>query len=1281
MKKLALCVFAVVLACQGTASAETFNLRGFGKVDARFTNEGYVSALTLRAENAEKAKLWQAKYLSDMTNTIGTVSLETLDGFHAVNLGDKRGYATAVRDGRTVTILTSPTSTSLIAAARKKGATAQNTQPSSPVPAYINGWDQHAFRFYYWAGQKPQGAREYDALEEFDFMRDKTGVIFWAKHHRADRAEGIDDSNQWNWAFDAATKRNVPVTLNLAIDETVSIGNAYRDENMQHAPNFAGTYLRLMQPGHAGGTMLSWASDIGRHRMLSGLQDILKKYNTDSVMDILEPHGELNHGDWTVLVEHGPLVDKSFREFLKERYGSLRAVEKRHGKAYRKWDNVRLPEIAEFAGWGPQAVNIEGDWKVHYPALREGGRRPSISVENDIHTAEPPDPKLFAVDCDDSQWGTLYKMSGSDEGLFLPKQPAVVRRTFQWKRKPGKQWLYLWDLNMVHGKEVIVSINGKEAGRSEIPFATPHWMVCEVSGLLKEGDNQIAVFLPNGFIGYRAYITPEAPAAYPYFPGSLNALWADFSDWQGWSRNKAVEQGVAMIREVEPDKTIICMAPDHYVNQLREICRKYGARFHNTGYMAACHAEYLPMLMRGVGLPFSLEPGGPAGDLAEFKRFMGYYLTEGVNAIHYFIHVGAVLWNQPIREQFEKVLPALRMMGQYHQPKSDVAMLFDSDINALMGYPWRKASSAASTGFWEWRFPATLIADYPPDGIIPVDFSNGVADDYKVVIDSNCMLMRDETRAGIREWVKRGGIFVSMFETGRHTPETPDAWALQDISGYRPHVFSEYKGLRNEPVQRVKVTRVDGQPVFINAHREMNADGARLESVAPDTIPLYRWEDGSVAIGMRPLGKGYVVTFGMRLLPSGDEHVRLLLCDVLKWAGARQMELLAPRHLNPKHYVSNNGLLDIWVVWNHSDKPQNYTFAFRDGKERPFKHVVVENDRFWSKGWSGEIPPFEFKMFTSPRQQAPAEASRTWFNIQRGYWQGTEKIKFAAKEKDTSNFGKNTLALDGLWKITKVETWPRGHLHEGPLVTRPLHFDNDYLRELTSWTRDTVGSATRFNAEKTFTVPKDWKNGEIGLWCVGLYTGHLNVSGRARFLLNGQEIVPFRDGGGVAGLPLPLKAGETATLRVEIENSEDTSVRGLAGQCFLAFTPTPARIVDLSGDWDVRSHIHSADATTQPIPGKVTGGFISRTFDMPNLAKGDRVHLHMTNDSDITGAIINERYVRRNHHVFGEVTHLDVTHLINPGQPNRIVLCGQGNDPRRTCRIDTVQLYIYPKKP
>ena len=51
------------------------------------------------------------------------------------------------------------------------------------------------------------------------------------------------------------------------------------------------------------------------------------------------------------------------------------------------------------------------------------------------------------------------------------------------------------------------------------------------------------------------------------------------------------------------------MAPDGYFSGIKELCEDYGARFHNTGHMGGVWNDYLPALMRGADLPFSLEPG------------------------------------------------------------------------------------------------------------------------------------------------------------------------------------------------------------------------------------------------------------------------------------------------------------------------------------------------------------------------------------------------------------------------------------------------------------------------------------------------------------------------------------------------------------------------------------------------------------------------------------------------------------------------------------------------
>ena len=96
------------------------------------------------------------------------------------------------------------------------------------------------------------------------------------------------------------------------------------------------------------------------------------------------------------------------------------------------------------------------------------------------------------------------------------------------------------------------------------------------------------------------------------------------------------------------------------------------------------------MLMRGADLPFSLEPGGPAGSLQEFKRMMGLYFTEGIQAIHYFIHVGSIYWPPDIRAHFKRIQPLINTVGKVHPPKAEIAMLFSDRVANLTGFPWNR---------------------------------------------------------------------------------------------------------------------------------------------------------------------------------------------------------------------------------------------------------------------------------------------------------------------------------------------------------------------------------------------------------------------------------------------------------------------------------------------------------------------------------------------------------------------------------------------------------------
>ncbi len=1271
------------------AAAESFpeqTLRGFGPVAAEYTENGANSSiLTVRTAAADKAALWQAKYHSDLTRTVGRVTEREFKGprgaFHGYEFADGNGCSVAVRVGKTLHLAYGRTPAELVSTLIRAGITptAENTRSTAAIPMFLDSFDQYAFRFYYRPDSAPGDVpyAEYDPQQEFDFAAKlgKLGFVFWAEIHNADFAAGLFNDHKWNWAYRLARQRKLPVVLNTNFTSGPSIANHFREDNVVSMPGYAGSFHSVGDPFFGGVGTTSWASGDARKAELQQLQQLIRKYGgADEVIEFLEPHGELNHGAYTVFLEDGPLVDRSFREFLKERYGTLDAVSQRYfGRpgVLKSWEQLRLPAIAEFAGWNERLLDLAGEWRIGYLKLKPGQPEPNTNnlAGDNKFEAEPTPPEYYRPDFDDSDWPRVRHMPGSDQSLFLPKQPAVLRRQFTLKQKPEERiWLYLWDLNCGQNDEVEIHLNGKKIATDPMRHATPHWGAYEVTGALQAGKNLLAVRLPKGAIAYQVYLSRAEPRKYPFVKPGWNARWVDFSDWQGWSRNRAVEQGVAAIREVEPDKSIVSMAPDTYTNQLREIARRYGAHFHNTGYMTAFFAEYLPMLMRGADLPFTLEPSQPARNLTEFKGLTGLCMIEGVNAIHYFIHVGNIYWDPEIREYFEKILPALKLLGQQHQEKSDLAVLFDSDINALLGYPWLPDGNVAyPSGYWMWRFNETLMRDYPIDALVPADFTNGLADRYRIIFDANNTVMRPETIKGIEQWVRNGGIFVAMTQTGRHSPEEADSWPIRELTGYQALAISEYDE-RNNPKRNEEFGPLRNQSVFNPGDfpEWQNGDGVKLKSIASDTTPLLRWRDGSVAAGMRKLGKGWVITFGLRT-PTWYANTYQLLTALLRWAEARPLELVAEAPLIPRHYLSNNGLYDIWVLWN-SDLKKSVPYRFHFRRQQPGKLTDLLSGR--PGDLSGELPPLEFKVLTSPRTD-PARAARRWFLLQCGRWQGAEKPPVTVNDRKY-DYTRNTLSLNGDWEVRELDA--------DASITKLLRTDEGWSRrELGPWLLGSEVKGDRFLARRTFTVPPTWKDGEILFWCSGNYLDGA-IDGRYKVYLDGKEIADPGPNRGVGHLKLDLKPGATATLALEIQNRH-ARFRGLKGDCFLSFLPKPDRELDLSGTWEAFAGIQAAKSKAQKLPGEVVGSAFRRTVRLPKLAPGTRVFLKWTSDSDLLGVLVNGHYVRRHHHRIGELTWLDVTPWIRAGAENELTLLPWDNRPDRRGWLREIKFQFYSHQP
>jgi hypothetical protein len=1261
-------------------------LRGYGEVSAKITTADAYSRLEIRCESAEKAGVVHAKFVSDF-HALGGVTDETLPvrGIAVpVIVVPEQGVVSAFRNGRCIYVVSSPARAGWLEGMTsiERKLPGAELLPRSQVPMYLNAWDQHGFRFYYRPWETPDKDtkwKEYPVMGEFDFAKreNNRGFVFWAETANVDSAVGLDNDIWWDWAARAAARRELPVVVNTMNVEPTWLLNGHRDEEMSLMPQFCGSYHSVADTSSAGMRSVSWCAGEAKDEQLAPIRRIVERASKNAnTLEYLEPHGELRHGDYDVLLEYGPVADKSFRAYLKDKYGrASRVSQSWHQKdSIRGWSDVRVPDLATFLGFDDTALDLTGSWRLGYEPVMGAAAEWSATA------------------FDDSAWPNI-RAPGNDVMMFLEKKPAVFRRSFDvpaaWLREGGKVWLYVWDLNSgEHLKEKITaSLNGTVIGEDLTRHATSHWGAFEASGTLHAGTNTVAIRVPKGFLGYHVYLSRHEPKQYPDLPDGEKERWVDFADWRQTTRIEAARRGMEAIRSVDPDRSIICMSPDSSISGVKKLCEQYGAHFHNTGHMGAFWNEFLPMLMRGADLPFSLEPGGPADSLQGFKRMMGYYFTEGVQAIHYFIHVGNIYWPEDIRSHFEKIRPLVDTVGKVHPPKAEIAMLFSDRIDNLTGFPWGQSPDVnLPSGYFSWPLNAQFTGEYDFDGLTDLDFADGVADPYKLIIGANTSVMDEKLVNEVEAWVRKGGIFVAFVQTGRHTPAQKDAWPISRLSGYAVTEISKSKFTPTEPYEVADWWRfsfVPGQTVFKSGEwdlKNVTANGLKLKAAAPDCQDLVRWEDGTTAIGLRPLGKGYVVHMGLKfcrtpLWHGWPDRTEKLFRQLFMWAGMSRVPAVA-EGVKFRRYVSNNGLFDMWTLWNErSEKPVETRLVFRDGLKPAFCREVGSGAAVALTSDTNGLPavcnirlePLETKIFVTPKNRV-ADAPTQWFTLQRNWWRGAKEVDRAGApltggNPATAGSGEQaSLDLTAGWRYKVLDEGAKED--SSPLAG--VGFDDAAwpIRRLDCWAVPEELPSRRVLFRKTFQVPKGWRKGVTELWLKSWF--YWTVSGRARYWLDGREVT---QGDGRDGLIVSsgLDAGSVHTLAVEVQG--EGQVCGVRGNTWLAFTKSPECFLDLAGEWTPSKDYLSSGSAVR-LPGAVSAKLLSRLYDAPAGLAGKEVYLRLKTSHGITGCLVNGRYVRRHHHALGDTTFLNVTPWLTPGVSNRIEILAGGN-----CEIKELALW------
>ena len=1249
------------------------NLRGCGTLSARFRSlQAEQSSLThITCESASKAHLVQAKYLSDLTRLPGTKEATLSLGGHAVPIHQTSlgGAVACYANGNDVLIFAAASEVQLkeaCASVIHHAATPAEFTARVAVPMWLDRWDKYGLLIYYGPFTSPSSVPfpgdDYDYESDLTFVKDnETGLVIWDKVSQYNTPEGMANTQWWAWLQANARKMGVPMHLNCTNDwPMLWLSNRYRDETQLRMPQFLGGYYDVGNQSGSQGA-ISWNSQAGEDALLGAIQQTVKRFAGDpNIVGWLEPHGETSQLPMSLFCEYGPTADKSLRQYLQGRFGKPGVVAERwtgDPNRYKTWEDIRAPEIAEFAGFGPHAIDLRGTWRVKYATGPDGKPAP---------TAQAP-AEWYQPGFDDSGWDE-FVAPGNDRMMTMGRTPLVYRRTVElsgeWLANQPQVTLYVWELSDQAPTELAVYINGTKVTGQARGGTWHRWAVLDVTKALKAGPNLVVINAPKAAICYRAYFTTTPPKQYPELGPHLNAQWADYNSWTLWSREAQLRRGIEMIRQIDPNSSVNFMAPNDDVGPIAGLCKEYGCRFHDTGAMSGFWTDEDSIMMSGARLPVSAEPGNGAPNVADFQAAWGRWITEGVNGVHYFMHLGDIIWNPPILAEFKKNRRMYEAIGKYHVPFAEVGILFSTRSRRLTTFPWDPEFTDLwqRSGYYTGLNPSgTLMNFCPRDGISEEDLGPSLLERFRVVTDSNTGFLDEPTLAGIESYVRAGGVFITNGQTGRHTEIEPNTWPISKLTGYSV-VNPKYGG---------GVTLAPGQTVLATPPwNTFNAAGLSLKNVAADCQNLLLWQDGSVAVGMRPLGKGWIVHVG----PAwGMEQTRQML---LTHFGARQRvpaTITEKQRVHFRHFISNTGLHDVWVIYNETDAPVTIDLTFLpDVHPAALSEIVSGADIPITRDAAGDavrgiaLAPWQTVMYVSPRADVSASPLE-WLNLQRGWWQGTTKP--AAKHLPTpAEQQRFTLDLTHSWAYKRVD----GLTDEQAAALAQTGVDDHAWerRDLDVWLTPNDHQAKRLIMRRKFTVPAHWTTGVV----------FLNTSDSrhtARVFLDGQPLLGGHtswDGANMDAVGGVLKAGTSHVLTLDFVSTVSTI--GATGPTWLTYLPDPKERQDLSGQWTAYSTpLHATGPLA--IPGTASNvAFLSRTVAIDKARQAQNVVIYT--DIGIDAVHINgTRLV----HTYRTSEHKDVwfniTPFINFGGDNTLELSIRPDG--QSVPLKTVELRYYDR--
>ncbi len=967
--------------------------------------------------------------------------------------------------------------------------------------------------------------------------------------------------------------------------------------------------------------------------------------------------------------DHSPVAQASLRRWLKETKGyGLSALGTRwfgDPKRFRFWDDVRVPDVAAIVGGGydPDRFLLPDSWKWRKSSAQEEGQPPAETGVPWVTVQRPP----------------------SQQMAFLPSGSAYFKISFtagEWlKAHAGRPLKLGCTVNLYDNSKLRFWLNGHGFESPPAKSAGVVPLVAEIpaGALNAAGDNELIIQTPAGRSDGRVcgpvFLSDQPRQLYPYRDRTLNARYGDALEFQRHSIFARQEEMFREARRLDPERPMIISGEFwEDIGSYTSLAVKYGLGMQYTA-RDGFYNPWNPSLGNIVGFYATSEPSGTMGTPDIFNKTLSLMLYDGDSGFDLFWDVEDYIKLDRRFEMLTKKCRLIQLFGKsLREPPQLLILRSSRTISNGSQEPWN----------WDIGRGAIQSAHYDYGYVSEREVINGTASAYPVIFDAGSEILDEETVAALGRYVEAGGTFIALHNTGRSAPLEVNAWPISKLTGFKVTAWGKQGALcfSNElPVLKGwegRQFRDEGHGVD-RTNGVARGTGIALSPAASGTRALALWEDGSVAVGLRQLGKGRVIVLGSSFWRDGKDvkgqwvpdGTRVFFDSLLAELGVSKEADASSDKIWVRKTTAKNGLQDWLIAINVNEKPDAGVTADLCFKVDRTPECVVDllsgqavEFKTRPGGWvdlpSVKFGKYDTRVFAVKRADTIAEAIPFWW---------AEKLKYWAKSSDGP--GDAAPLPDDPLKAPEAipfDTWsfrtdPDGAIAQAGAWAK-TGFDALAWKTISSGSWKLIDPALKdYNGSglyrREFTIPSAWKGHVITLNLLDHAACEKGV-----FSVNGVKVFEFRDrtfdrerapflNFDISGL---LNSEGTNTLSVKVEGGQELS--GICGAVWIAPERVLAPSVDLNGGWScvIKDFVTAKEVS---IPGKMFGRYLRREVDLPADWAGRQVFLHVETRANWCGCVVvngSPKSQAADLIPFGTRVEINLTPFIKPGQRNVVEL-------------------------